>query len=772
MQHLKKTYHQSVQQIDRSNHYVNFGKTPSTIDIFVTENYPNDQSNILKITKFTDDSKKKSDLEPEFDESNYMDPPIESKDEYYWLRDDSRTNEKVLKMLRTENELVETLMGSESSKEFQSKLYHEIKSYVKESNDSLPMPHGEKGWDSDYYYWVRTLEGKSYPIHMRTKRSNVSDEKTDEVLLDENVLAQGHNTFDLSCFEITNDHKYMSYGVDYNGSEDYDLKIFDISDISSKPELFHDIPALSYCDYFWYEENGLYYIYYMLHTETRKSYKLMRYDLQTKTHLEIYSNTDPLFEISANVSDDNRYIMINANSYTTHDVYMFKNSEPSVLYNITKIESDHKYSVEIHNSTVFIITNANGATNFKLMRCDISNTNKEEWIPYITNKEEWIPYMEYDSNINIIGIKVLKNYLLVLYKTKGNSKIKVINVANDYNRESEYDIEIPNVESISLVDQNIYDTDDIVLTYTDLKQPSTMLKYNLSTKNQTVLKVREVPNYYQELYHTERIYADSHDNDKKKIPISLIYKKNMFKRDGTNPLYLYGYGSYGITIDPSFKHTILPLLDRGFVYAIAHVRGGAFLGTDWYEDGKMLKKMNTFKDFISCAEHLIKKLYTSKGNIVTEGRSAGGLLVGATMVMRPDLFRTVIAGVPFVDVLNTMCDPTIPLTTQEWEQWGNPNEKIYFEYMKQYSPYDNIQSGVSYPNILALAGLNDPRVQYWEPAKFIAKLRANDSGTGSSLKLLKTEMEQGHFGNTDRYKYMRELAFDYAFVFSTYDINE
>jgi oligopeptidase B len=755
MNHLQKFYSTLVkhQPIAKKEHFVNFGKTKSTIDITITENgngrFCNGNDQTIPISGLDTGSNLKS----EFDESDYMDPPIKSKDNYFWLRDDSRKNPDVLNLLNSENDLVDKLM--EPTKELQAKLYNEIKSYVKESYDSLPIPSGNKGWNSDYYHWVRTEEGKSYPIHMRTKQSDQSI----ETLLDENLLAKGHNTFDLTGFEITNDHKYMSYGLDLDGSENYELKIIDIK---TKTEIAHTIPQnstqkLSYCDYFWYEENGSYYIYYILHNETRRAYKLMRYDLKNLTHLEIFSDQNPLFEVSAGTSDDNRYIMISSNSSSTHNVYMFENNKPSELKNITERRSDHKYSVEIHNSTVFIITNKDGATNFKIMRCDISDTNESKWQSY----------MEYDQKVNIRGIKALKDYLLILYKTNGNSHIKVVPVENNYDLSKSYDIKVPNVESINLVGLDIYDTHDIIITYQDLKRPSTMTKYNLPTKIQTILRTREVPNYNQALYHTERLYAVSHDG--KQIPISLIYRKDNFKADGSNPLYLYGYGSYGITIDPTFKSSILPLLDRGFVYAIAHVRGGSFLGTEWYEDGKMLKKMNTFKDFISCAEHLISTSYTSTGNIVIEGRSAGGLLVGAALTMRPELFKTVIAGVPFVDVLNTMCDPMIPLTTPEWEEWGNPNKQIYYDYMKQYSPYDNIKENTSYPNILALGGLNDPRVQYWEPAKFIAKLREYDSDPKSGIKILKTEMEQGHFGNTDRYKYIKETAFNYAFVFYTFD---
>jgi oligopeptidase B len=749
---FQSIYASNLQPINKIRHTVRFGKSDLSCNLDTTI-IENDLENDL----VNDLTNPKSELE--FDESKYMNPPIKHIDNYYWLRDDSRTNKDVLDFLNAENDLTNKVL--ESTKQLQETLYTEIKSYLKETYDSYPMPYGLKGWNSDYYYFIRTLKGKPYPIHMRINNKT----KEEELLLDENEIADkykkltGSTTFDLSGFEVTDDHVYMSYGIDTKGSEDYKLKIIKIDD---QKDIQHDIPVLSYCDYFWYQNGQDYYIYYMLHTESRKSYKLMRYDFQNKTHMEIYRNDDPLFEISASVSDDHRFIIISANSYATHDILYFTNDKPSVLHQITPMRPDHKYSVEMHGSKLFILTNKNNATNFKVMVCDLDDENQ-------TSEKFWKDYLSYDPAICIEGIKALKDYLLILYKTDGNSCIKVVPVGLDhsYDLEKAHDIKVPNVESLNMVSQDIYDTNEIIISYTDLKRPNTLSKYNLETKELVHLRTKEVPNYDQELYHTERLKAISHDG--KLVPISLVYRKDMFKSDGTNPLYLYGYGAYGVTIDPNFNPNILPLLDRGFVYAIGHVRGGAFLGTEWYEDGKMLNKRNTFYDFIACAEHLIKNKYTSKKLITIEGRSAGGLLVGASMILRPDLFNTVIAGVPFVDVLNTMSDPTIPLTTPEWEEWGNPNIQEYYEYMKQYSPYDNIKEGVSYPNILALGGLNDPRVQYWEPAKFIAKLREHDPNSG--IKLLKTEMDQGHFGNTDRYKYMHEKAFDYAFVFITYGIN-
>ena len=352
-----------------------------------------------------------------------------------------------------------------------------------------------------------------------------------------------------------------------------------------------------------------------------------------------------------------------------------------------------------------------------------------------TSIENWKEFIEYQSSIFITGLEELQNYLLVTFKENGDSFIKVIPFGDGkYNLDKSYIIDInDDIKNISLVGMSIYDTTKLIYVHNSLNTPSTLYKYNLITKETELLRQREVPFFNKELYETKRIFAPSHD--KVNIPMSIVYRKDLFKKDGTNPLYLYGYGSYGHTVDPSFKSTIIPLLDRGFVYVISHVRGGSFLGFKWYEDGKMERKINTFHDFNACAEHLIRENYTFDKGITIEGRSAGGLLVGAAMTMRPDLYNTVIAGVPFVDVMNTMCDPTIPLTIPEWEQWGNPNQQKYYDLMIQYSPYDNIRDN-NYPHILALGGLNDPRVAYWEPAKFIAKLRHHNDSSNNNIMLL------------------------------------
>jgi oligopeptidase B len=675
----------------------------------------------------------------QYDQSEWMNPPKKVKDEYYWLRNDDRSNNQIIEFLNDENIKFDNCIDKALSEQ----LYQEIKSYVNENYDTLPLPHGEGGWTSKYYYFVKTIEGKSYNIHMRKNIETLEE----EILLDENILAEGHNTFDLNNFEISYDHKYLSYGIDLDGDENYKLVI---QNIDTKELVDHDIPELPYCIYFWHYNDGKHYIFYTLANETRKTHQVYRYDFYTKEHIKIYENLDPLKEVGISVTDDKKYFIISADSFDTHDNYITDN-----LLNLKQIideQQNHKYSIEHHNGNLFIKTNKDGATNFKIMRSTIDCTC------------EWKPYIEYNKEINITNINVLKDYLIVSYKKNGNKKIKVIPTNDDYNLNNSYDIEIENIDSMSLVSLDIYDTDEIIITYNTLNMPSTLTKYNLKTKEHSILKIKDVPNYNYELYETKRLYAQSHDGVM--IPISIVYKKEKLNMN-KNKLYLYGYGSYGHTVYPTFDYKIIPLLDHGYIYAIAHVRGGGFLGTEWYEAGKMLTKKNTFYDFIACAEYLINNNYTYKKGIVIEGASAGGLLVGASMILKPELFNTVIANVPFVDVLNTMCDPTIPLTCPEWEQWGNPNIEKFYNYMKEYSPYDNIKENGNYPHILALAGLNDPRVQYWEPAKFIAKLRYLDNN--GNYKLLKTEMEQGHFGNTDRYKYMKEKATIYAFVFKTFE---
>jgi len=678
---------------------------------------------------------------------NLMNPPIYLEDHYFWLRSDSRDDKKVLKYLEDENKHTKKMMNSHELDE--KSMFEEIKSHVNENYETYPYPHGEGAWDSKFRYFTRTVEGKSYPIYCRKRMEN----NEIEVLLDVNVLAEGKTNYDLSSFEVSDDHTIMSYGVDTEGNEKYTLFIQRIDD---KKYLEHNVPELMYCSYFW-EKN---YIYYEMGDETNRLYQVWRYNFLTKENTLIYQNDDKLVSVGVSLSNDKKYFLVSASSFDSSETFYFTEDNLELKLITPKMENVI-YSVSHHEGKFIIITNKDNCRNFKIMETDVSKPSVENW-------KEFIPYNE---DIYIKGVDELQNHLVVLYKYNGTNKVRVIKRINGkYDFENMYDISLggknvsdgDEVRNISLFSLDIYNTDTIWISHDSLDTPLTLYEFNLDTRNIEVLREKLIPNFDKNEYESDRIYATSHDGVK--VPMSLVYKKDMFKKDGSNPLYLYGYGSYGHTVDPNFSSKILPLLNRGFVYVIAHVRGGSFLGYKWYEDGKMKNKMNTFKDFICCAEHLIENKYTFSKGITIEGRSAGGLLVGACMTMRPELFHNVIGGVPFVDVLTTMSDPSIPLTTPEWEQWGNPNQKEHYEYMKLYSPYDNIKE-TNYPNALILAGLNDPRVAYWEPAKFVAKLRYMK--TDNNLLLLKTEMDEGHFGGSDRYKYMKELAFSYVFVLKT-----
>ncbi len=685
------------------------------------------------ITKFGNVDKTRGD--------KLIDPPIEVDDYYFWLRDDKRKSKEILDLLTHENNYTDHKM--KEYEQVKEHLYEELLSHIKEDNDTYPTPMAIHGWDDKYYYFNRTMKGKSYPLHYRINRET----NTEELLLDENILADGKTSFDLTSFHISDDQLYISYGIDLNGSEIYEFKIFEIA---TKKEVPNNIPDIVYCSYFWHNEL----IYYAKGNEKNRLHQIWKYNTKDNSNVMIYSNDNELISTHIFTCSNREYFFISANTYDTDSLLYFKDGD-NELKEFTKYEDKLKYYVDYFSGKFIILTNKDNSTNFKLMITDENKTSIENW-------QDLVPY---DKDVYLQDIDITEKFMLVSFKKNGNYFVRVMNYNNGYSLDNSYVISTDeDIKNIGL-SFTTFHSDRILYSQTSLKTPLTLYEYNLTTKDTRIVKVKEVPFYNKELYEVERIYSTSHDGVK--IPMSLIYKKELFTKDGTNPVYLYGYGSYGHTVDPDFRVTILPLLDRGFVYVIGHVRGGSFLGYDWYEGGKMKTKMNTFLDFISCAEHLISNNYTNMNGITIEGASAGGLLVGASMTMRPDLFRTVIANVPFVDVLNTMSDPLIPLTTQEWEQWGNPNQKEYYEYIKKYCPYTNIKSD-NYPNVLALAGLNDPRVPYWEPAKFVSKLRHFNKS--DSLILLKTEMSQGHFGGMDRYKYLREKAFNDAYILKTYNL--
>ncbi len=693
------------------------------------------------------------DVEGEFRGSNkdkLMNPPIEVEDNYFWIRDDTRTNNEVLELINTENKYTDLIM--EPHKELKTNLYSEIKSYIRETYDTYKYVNGP---NSQYKYFSRYLEGNDYNIHCRL---NI-DTNEEEILLDINELAKGKKQCDVTGFDVSPDDNIMTYGVDYDGSEKYD---FIMVDLKTKQNIDTKIPKLAYCSYFWAND---FLLYYLVGDEKNRLCELWVFNLLNNNNSLVYKETNEEYDLNAGLSSDKQFVMITIGNYDSNYSLYINLNENHLKYKLIKeLENNVKYYADHHLGTFYILTNKD-ATNWKIVKAN-TETNSE-----------WETFIPYDENIYINNMSLFKDYFVFSTKINGNMYINVysfidgtikqishLNNINynfiDYVKFNHKCYCSPNVYTIGFGVNNIYDTNILNISFSSPTVPTQLIDYNMEILENKVVHEQNVPNYDQSLYSCERVWVPQ-EGTSLGIPVSLIYKKDMFKKDGSMPLYLYGYGSYGHTVNTTFSYKILPLLDRGYLYAIAHVRGGSFLGYDWYLQGKMYNKLNTFKDFITCAEYLIDNNYTSKKNIVSEGRSAGGLLMGATVTMRPDLFKTVIPGVPFIDVLNTMSDSKIPLTVEEWTQWGNPNEKEDYEYIKQYCPYTNIKKA-EYPNMYLSGGLHDPRVPYWEPLKFLSKLR--EYKTDNNVQVVRMETEQGHFGGSSRYKFIEELSELYAFV--------
>ncbi|OYD13931.1 oligopeptidase B [candidate division WOR-3 bacterium JGI_Cruoil_03_44_89] len=655
-------------------------------------------------------------------------------DNYFWLRD--RSNPKAIKYLEDENRYTETVM--KHTEKLQEHLYKELLSRIKETDLSVP----EKL--DNYYYYSRTEKGKQYPIYCR-KKGNLDAEE--EVLLDENALAVGHKYFDIGVFRVSPNHRLVAYSVDTTGSERFTLYIKNLS----TGELFKDeIPNTGY-SVRWANDNRT--IFYTVLDKTKRPYELYRHTLGTNPQEDIlvYREKDEAFFLSISKTKSKEYLIMNLGSNTTSEVRYLKADSPTEDFRIIHPrQHEMKYYVAHHGNKFFILTNDN-AKNFKLIEVSVTDPSRENW-------KEVIPHRD---SVKIEGVEVFKNHLVLYERENGLKKIRIVDLRNN---ESHY-VEFPEPIYTILPGRNRdFNTNLLRFNYASLVTPVSVFDYDMNKRTRELKKQYEVPGYDPSLYQSERIFARAPDGTM--IPISLVYKKEVVK-DGSNPLFLYGYGAYGSSVDPCFYSNRLSLLDRGFVCAIAHIRGGGEMGRYWYDEGKLLNKKNTFTDFIACAEHLIAEKYTSSDKLIIGSGSAGGLLVGAVTNMRPDLFKAVIADVPFVDVLNTMLDPSLPLTVAEYEEWGNPNDKEYYDYIKSYSPYDNVEPK-DYPNMLIITGLNDTRVSYWEAAKLTAKLRALK--TDKNLLLLKTNMGAGHGGVSGRYNYLRDVAFKYAFILDLFGI--
>lgn len=690
------------------------------------------------------------------DQSKLINPPIELDDWYHWLRDDSRKNQKVIEHIQKENEYTNKIINPH--KNLINELYKETKSYIKESYDTYAYLHN---LNENWKYFKRYNEGFEYHTHLRKK--NLPDGCViEEELLDINKLAQGKSQCDVSSFNISPSHKYMTYGVDYDGSELYE---FVLINLETRNHLSHTIPKLAYCSYFWVGDSM---IYYFVGDKSNRIFQLWIYNLDEELSQLVYEETNPDYDLVGGLSADENYIILSSGNYNSNWCkYIEWKINPYKVINFLPELDNIKYGIEHHKGYWFIHTNKD-ALNWQILKLDLGIEPK--W-------ENLTEFISPNNSVYISGFEVYEKFFIFKTKINGNIYMNIINPERtiikvlthlenkemSWEKYSEQDfgsIKSEHVYNLSSGINTIYSTSKYNLMFSSMVSPTELYDYDIDTLKYNKVYEQIVPNYSQELYTSKRIWVEQLGTNLG-IPVSIIYRKDLFKSDGTNPLFLYGYGSYGMTINPDFNYKILPLLDRGYVYAIAHVRGGSFLGYDWYEQGKMEKKMNTFKDFIRCAEYFKESGIIDPNKIVIEGRSAGGLLIGSSISLRPDLFWIGIPIVPFVDVLNTMSDSTIPLTKEEWTQWGNSNEKELFDIMKEYCPYTNIKTN-HYPHMYCTAGLHDPRVPYWEILKLISKIR--EYKTDSNTQVIRVETNQGHFGGSSRYKSIEELAEKYAFI--------
>ena len=654
----------------------------------------------------------------------------ERSDDYFWLRE--KDNPEVIAYLEAENNYTDQIM--KHTEDLQNKLYDEIVGRLKETDLTVPVQQ------DDYYYYTRTEEGKQYVIYCRTYGALGAAE---QILLDVNRLAEGKDFFSLDAFAVSPDHKLLAYAVDEQGNEHYNIFFKNLETGEMLPDTIKDVSNSVQ----WANDNKT--VFYTIFDESWRPYKLFRHKLgdDPKADVMVYHEPDEAFWIDITKTKNKKFLVLEFGNKTTSEMRILNANNPTGEFKlIHPRQQDMMYDIESHDNDLYILTNDNDAKNFKLMMTSDDKPARKYW-------KEVIPH---SLSVKLDDFEVFRNYL-VIYARQGG--LPIIIIRNLQNNEEHF-IAFPD-PSYTLYQSNNPDYNSKLLrfNYESMVTPNSVYDYNMDTRERELKKQKEVlGGYNPDDYQIERIFAETADSTM--VPISIVYKKGMVK-DGSNPCVLYGYGSYGISTDPWFSVSRLSLLDRGFIFAIAQVRGGGEMGRYWYDDGKLLKKMNTFTDFIACADHLIQEKYTSTEKLIINGGSAGGLLVGAVMNLRPDLCKAVVADVPFVDVVNTMLDETLPLTVFEYEEWGNPNEEQYYDYMMRYSPYDNVEAK-AYPDILITAGLNDTRVQYWEPAKWAAKLRSMK--TDRNLLLLKTTMGAGHAGVSGRYQRIQEIAFEYAFM--------
>lgn len=658
-------------------------------------------------------------------------------DNYYWMNE--RGTKKVEDYLNAENAYTKSMLSD--VKDFENKLYDEIVGRIKQTDMSVPYK------DNGYYYYTRYEEGKEYPVFCRKKETLDANE---EVVLNVNEMAVGHNYYNIPGYSVSPDNKLIAFGVDTVSRRIYTVYFKNLETGEILSEKIENTTGSAT----WGNDNKT--LFYSVKDEqTLRPYMIYRYILGSGKKAElVFQEDDETFNAYVYKSRSKKYIIIGSSATMSDEYRILPADEPTGDFTIFQPrERGLEYSIGHFEDKFYVRTNLD-AKNFRLMETDEDKTSKENW-------KEVIPHR---TDVFLEGFLPFKNYLVLEERIKGINNIRIIDQRNG----NDHYIAFGEDAYTSWTSMNPeFDTEILRLGYTSLTIPTSTYDYNMQAKNLILLKRQEVVGGYEPSdYQSERLYITARDG--KQVPVSLVYNKGT-KLDGAAPLVLYGYGSYGHTIDPYFSSTRLSLLDRGFVFAIAHIRGGQVLGREWYEDGKLLHKMNTFYDFIDCSKYLIDNKYTSSDGLFVMGGSAGGLLMGAIVNLAPELYKGVVAAVPFVDVVTTMLDESIPLTTGEYDEWGNPNDKTFYDYMLSYSPYDNVEAK-AYPNMLVTTGYHDSQVQYWEPAKWVAKLR--DMKTDHNILLLETNMDAGHSGASGRFERYKETALEYAFIFKIEGIKE
>jgi len=661
-------------------------------------------------------------------------------DPFFWLRD--RNNPATLKYLNAENQFTDAVMKPIAG--LRQKLYQEMRGRIQEADTSVPYQIDQ------YDYYDRTENGKQYGIYCRKARTSESGEGPEEIVLDGNQLAEGWKYFHLGALGVSRDHHLLAYSTDTSGSEKFLLRIKDLTSGKLLPDTIKNTSA----SIAWANDNRT--IYYLQLDDANRPYRLFRHVLgqDPKKDTLLFEEKDQRFELSLEKSRSRKFIFLVSESETTTEVHYLDADNPGGDFRVLSPRTQGLlYQVDHSGDRFFIVTN-DQAENFKIVTAPVSNPGHENWTDFVP----------YDPKEPVDRLEAFAHYLAVLVRRDGLPSVKVYDLDSGTSRYA--DLQEPTYD-VDFGDNPSFDTTELRLEFSSLITPRSVIDVDLKTGAETLKKRTPVlGGFSTEDYAEERVFATAGDGTK--IPISLFYRKGLIK-DGSAPIFLEGYGAYGLTEDADFNANYLCLADRGFVVALAHIRGGGEYGQTWYHAGRLLDKKNTFTDFIACAEYLLQEKYGSPKKLAIGGASAGGLLMGAVMNMRPDLFTTVIAGVPFVDVLNTMSDPSLPLTVTEYEEWGNPNDPNYFNYIRSYSPYDNVVDK-PYPNLFVTAGLNDSRVSYWEPAKWVAKQRALTHQ--DRLLLLKTNLGAGHMGQSGRFDRLNELADEYAFVLKTFGMAE